>query len=88
MSVRFDGHVQGVGFRFTTVELSRGLDLRGYVMNQPDGSVELVAEGPGLALQTLLDRIHAAHIARFITSESVSWSEATGTHDAFGVRYA
>ncbi len=41
----YTGHVQGVGFRYTTRTIARGYDVAGYVRNLPSGKVELVAEG-------------------------------------------
>jgi acylphosphatase len=41
----FEGRVQGVGFRYTVKDLARGFDVRGWVKNLPDGSVELQAMG-------------------------------------------
>ena len=41
----YHGHVQGVGFRMTTVQVAKGFSVTGYVKNLPDGSVELVVEG-------------------------------------------
>ncbi len=55
--VRFSGHVQGVGFRATTVEQSRGLAVHGFVRNEPDGSVRLDMEGSEESLRELLRRI-------------------------------
>jgi len=39
------GRVQGVGFRYTTLQVAKGFEVTGYVKNLPDGRVELVAEG-------------------------------------------
>ena len=39
------GRVQGVGFRFTTMEVARGFDVTGYVRNLVDGRVQLETEG-------------------------------------------
>ncbi|MFC1515046.1 acylphosphatase [Candidatus Omnitrophota bacterium] len=36
--------VQGVGFRFTTQRLARKFSIVGWVRNNSDGSVEVVAE--------------------------------------------
>lgn len=47
------GRVQGVGFRHFMANTARGLDLRGYVLNLPDGRVELEAEGPVPAMEKL-----------------------------------
>ena len=41
----FHGHVQGVGFRWTAVRVAEGLDIDGWVRNEPDGTVRLLAEG-------------------------------------------
>ena len=43
--VVFEGRVQGVGFRYTVKDLSRGFDVCGWVKNLPDGGVELQVMG-------------------------------------------
>lgn len=43
--VWFEGRVQGVGFRYKAVELSKGYDVTGFVQNTDDGRVYLVACG-------------------------------------------
>jgi acylphosphatase len=52
--VHFRGHVQGVGFRYTTREIAEGFDVVGYVQNLPDGRVLLVAEGEADELDAFL----------------------------------
>ncbi len=42
----FSGRVQGVGFRFTALNIATRYKLTGYVRNLPSGSVEMVAQGP------------------------------------------
>jgi acylphosphatase len=39
------GRVQGVGFRFFTEELARLEGLAGWIVNRPDGAVEVLLEG-------------------------------------------
>lgn len=58
--VRFSGRVQGVGFRFTTLEQARGLNVHGFVRNEPDGSVEMDVEGSSKDLKELVRRIESA----------------------------
>ncbi|HMU75790.1 MAG TPA: acylphosphatase [Elusimicrobiota bacterium] len=58
---RIFGRVQGVGFRaFCQREaLERG--VRGWVRNEPDGSVTAEVEGPPATLDGLLDQLRTAH---------------------------
>ena len=45
MNCWFEGHVQGVGFRYQTVGVAKGFDVTGYIQNMIDGRVHLYAEG-------------------------------------------
>lgn len=42
----FTGQVQGVGFRFTAFNTANRHQLTGFVRNLPDGTVEMLAQGP------------------------------------------
>jgi acylphosphatase len=44
-TVFFTGRVQGVGFRYQALQVAKGFEVSGYVMNLPDGRVQLEAEG-------------------------------------------
>jgi acylphosphatase len=44
--VIFIGRVQGVGFRFTALRMAQRHHLTGFVRNLPDGTVEMLAQGP------------------------------------------
>jgi acylphosphatase len=44
-SVHFTGRVQGVGFRYATLQVSREFEVAGWVANLPDGRVQLEVEG-------------------------------------------
>ncbi|MCS6978600.1 MAG: acylphosphatase [Flavobacteriales bacterium] len=52
-SLVITGHVQGVGYRAWLMRTARNLGLRGYVCNQPDGSVYAEATGSPQALDQL-----------------------------------
>jgi acylphosphatase len=44
--VIFIGRVQGVGFRFTAHRIAHRHQLTGFVRNLPDGTVEVLVQGP------------------------------------------
>lgn len=62
--VRYTGHVQGVGFRMTAVLQSKGLDIHGFVRNEPDGSVTMDVEASQADLKQLMQRIASAMSGR------------------------
>jgi len=44
-TVFFSGRVQGVGFRYSVMQIAAEFVVSGYVMNLPDGRVQLEVEG-------------------------------------------
>ena len=72
---RITGRVQGVSFRYWTLEEATRLRLDGWVRNRSDGSVEAVFSGPGEAVTEMLDLCHRGpRHARVDNVEVSDWS--------------
>ncbi len=74
----FSGRVQGVGFRYTTVNIARRYHVAGYVRNQPDGRVEVVAEGKQADLKAFIESIvetMGSHITDYTTDNTPATGE-------------
>jgi acylphosphatase len=73
--VIFEGRVQGVGFRYTVKDLSRGFEVCGWVKNLPDGSVELQAMGEREEVESFIKEIAeestVAHHIKKLTAEKI-----------------
>ena len=81
------GVVQGVNFRhFTRAEAAR-LGLTGWVRNQRDGSVEVLAEGPRPALEQLHSWLRRGPPAAQVSAVQADWPPATGEFNQFDVRW-
>jgi len=63
-AMRAEGRVQGVGFRYFVQSIARKYGLTGWVMNMPDGTVAMEAQGPE-------DRVDA--FAKDITDQPDGW---------------
>ncbi len=50
------GIVQGVGFRYFVFKLAKELNIKGYVKNLEDGTVEVFAEGEEDKLNYLIEK--------------------------------
>ena len=68
----YSGHVQGVGFRYTTLSIARGYNVAGFVQNLPDGRVELVAEGEKHEIDAFLREVRE----RFLNFHPGEWLRA------------
>ena len=84
--VRYVGRVQGVGFRYTVMQIARRFPVTGHVMNRRDGSVALVAEGLRPRLQAFLDAIAESHLGPGIRDRHEEWGPATGAFRDFSIR--
>ena len=84
-TILYSGRVQGVGFRWNTLQALRDLDVAGYVRNMPDGRVELVIEGVADQVQAAADSVRAA-LARNISEEEARVEPATGEFKELTIR--
>lgn len=80
------GRVQGVGFRFSTVDEARRVRVTGWVRNTYEGDVELVAEGPRDRLQQLVTWCHAGPLGALVTDVEERWLPYASEFDAFRIR--
>lgn len=55
--ITIHGDVQGVGYRRVVERIARRTGVNGYVKNQKDGTVKVVAQGDGEKLETFIKEI-------------------------------
>jgi acylphosphatase len=80
------GRVQGVGFRYATIDEAHGLGLKGWVRNRPSGDVEILAEGREDVLKMLVAWAHLGPPAAHVSTVHEEWSEFTGQFADFRIR--
>lgn len=88
--IRVDGYVQGVGFRWWTMDLARELGLAGYAENLMDGRVEVNAQGSTLSLGILIRALIEQPTRRGrpgrVTAHTIDWVPADPKLKGFQAR--
>ncbi|MEZ4517558.1 MAG: acylphosphatase [Chloroflexota bacterium] len=80
------GRVQGVSFRYYTLQEAQRLGLVGWVANQRDGSVKVVAEGPESVLQAFVGFLRTGSPLAVVDKVIESRGLATGEFSSFRIR--
>jgi DNA ligase D-like protein (predicted 3'-phosphoesterase) len=83
--VSVSGGVQGVGFRYLTVERAAELGVLGWVRNEDDGSVLVHAEGPDEAVDALVEWLGEGPPGAAVSEVAVEKGKVEG-HEQFAVR--
>jgi len=81
------GRVQGVSFRHYTQQKANELNLTGWVANQPDRTVRVVAEGQADQVEQLLKWLWRGSPAARVENVTADWQEATKEFTRFTIRW-
>lgn len=79
------GSVQGVGFREWARREALALGLKGWVRNQPDGSVTVHAEGPSPSIERLRELLREGPPTARVSAVTATDVPAEG-HEQFAIR--
>jgi len=82
------GRVQGVGFRWFVEREAHTLQIAGWVRNNPDGTVEVFAQGTREQLAGLHSRLREGPRAARVDEVEVSDADPTPSMTSFQIRGA
>jgi len=80
------GRVQGVGYRYATLQMAEELGLHGWARNAPDGSVEVWAQGHEGAVGAFTGFLRQGPRSARVQSVDVRSVEPDATLEGFRVR--
>jgi len=85
-NIKIIGRVQGIGFRNSVKHQARYLGIKGFVKNQPDGSVYIEAEGNNIALTEFVKWCKDGHPVARVDEILISEEEAI-FYSSFDAKY-
>ena len=85
--LKYQGRVQGVGFRYTVRSIAKRFPVTGYVMNLSDGSVELVVQGEEVSVEAFLAEVFATFTGHIEKTDSEDLQSAEACQE-FRIRYS
>ncbi len=81
------GKVQGVFFRKNTYQKARELGLKGFVANQSDGNVKIIAQGDQLKLSALVEWCYQGSPNAIVEKVDVIELSAMHQYEKFEIHY-
>lgn len=81
------GRVQGIGFRFFVLKEAIKSEVKGWVRNNYDGSVEIVVQGEEETLETYVSHIERGNELSIIECLDIREYDGTQQFDSFEIRY-
>jgi acylphosphatase len=85
--IHVKGFVQGVYFRQNTLARARELGLRGFVRNLPDGRVEVICEGNGDAIDSMIAWCKKCPGDARVEDLDIQWEEFENEFRDFRIAY-
>ncbi|RJR31051.1 acylphosphatase [Candidatus Parcubacteria bacterium] len=83
--INVKGLVQGVGFRYQTLQKAREMNLKGLVENQDDGSVKIIAEGEKKAILFFADWLKTGISGAKVDDIKINWYPFKGEYNDFSI---
>ncbi|MEA3513883.1 MAG: acylphosphatase [Nanoarchaeota archaeon] len=80
------GRVQGVLYRANTKKKAEELLLCGYAKNLPDGSVEVIAQGPKTKVDELVEYCMHGHDCAYVEDIDIEYSDNEEDIDKFEIK--
>jgi acylphosphatase len=77
------GYVQAVGYRLFTKRYADHFHITGYVQNQTDGSVKVVASGDEANLASFIEKLREGPRMAIVKNLKVTWLDWGNTYTEF-----
>lgn len=80
------GKVQGVAYRAYVQDAATELEVKGFVRNLADGSVEVVAQALPDTLKDFVEYLYEGSLKASIDTVALEWRSVKRVYDDFSIR--
>jgi len=87
INAKIFGRVQGVGFRYAVQKTAEELDLKGWVRNLDDGSVEVAVAGDKEDIEKFLEWVRCGTIFAKVEEIKVEKRKLTKNFQSFEIKF-
>lgn len=87
VKLKIYGRVQGVFYRDSARRKGRKLGLTGWVKNEPDGSVKIIAQGDKQNLKKFIDWCYNGPIFAKVSKIDIDWETINKPLKDFKIKY-
>lgn len=85
--MKVHGRVQGVGFRFYTQQQADRHNVKGWVQNRPDGTVDIDAEGDPHDTEQFIEAVKKGSLRSKVTAVDTEEISETVGYTSFQIRH-
>lgn len=87
LQIKVHGRVQGVGFRYSTVQAAVKSGITGWVRNDWDGNVSIYCEGDSMSVDTFVSWCRKGPALSHVSSMDITDVPYQGLYDSFKIEY-
>ena len=87
VKLKIKGKVQDVSFRSFTKRNAELLELKGFVKNMDDGSVEAFAEGDKNNIEVFIEAMRSGPDRAIVKNVEIEWKKYSGIYNDFKMIY-
>lgn len=87
LKIKVHGRVQGVGFRYSTVQAAVKIGVNGWVRNEWDGTVLIYCEGNSRSVDTFVAWCRKGPTLSHVVSLDITDVPFQGLYDSFKIEY-
>ena len=83
--IAIKGKVQGVSFRYFTLQQARELEITGWVQNKPNGNVEVFANGNKTNLELFIKKLQQGSSFSKVDNVILNWEYSENNYSDFSI---